>query len=265
LKREQGPGGFGSGRLTTNFKGSGIYIWMLLPVILLETAISLYPTLYTFFMSLTNATLRSNNFEFVGLSNYLRAIGDSFFRQSFVLTLIYMAAAIVLRLIAGIGLALLLNKRAVSATVARGSILVPWIMGEVVVAAIWLWILDHQTGLLNALLQVAHIPPQAWLAYPTLAIASVVWVALWRNLAFSFFIQFAAIQSIPPDLYEAARVDGASYLSSLRYITIPLIKVPILISFLNGELGYGAALSGLILLGNLALCLIYLAVLRISK
>lgn len=287
--------GFSSKRQGTNF-----YLLLILPVVLLEGALSLYPVIYTIYISFTNESLRQIGAQFIGFSNYLRALKDPFFLNALKLTFIYMIGAIALRLGGGLGFALLLNSKLRGSSIPRVAIMLPWILSEIVAAAMWLWILDHQTGVLNAVLKGVGLASVPWLAQPRIALASVVFVSLWKNLAFSFILLFAALQNVPLELYEASKIDGASSFDCLRYITLPLIGPTILIliimitistfnqfslvyaltgggplrateltglymyeqSFVFGNLGYGAALAVFILLGNLLLSMLYYRALR---
>ena len=147
-------------------------------------------------------------------------------------TLVFVAAAILLRLVFGILLALLLNQRVRGAAVPRVCLLIPWVLSESVAGAIWLWMLNDQYGLLNCLLQGAGLPAVGWLTSPAMAMGSIVFVSLWKNLAFSFLMFYTAIGSIPRDIYENCRLDGAGFFATLRAITLPLIKPTILVNII---------------------------------
>lgn len=288
------------GRKSANLKQGWPYILMILPTFLLLGLVTFYPALYNIWLSFRNESLRTTVSSFVGLANYRRILSDPFFWGALGRTMIYMIASLVLRVALGLALALILNIPQKGRSLARTAILLPWVLSEIIVTAMWLWILDHRTGLLNGLLATVKLGPYGWLVYPGMAMFTVIMVSLWKNLAFSFLLLFAALQQIPLDLYDSGRIDGCSTSGLIRYITLPLIKptvtiVTIMVSIsafgqfslvysLTGggplrstelvglymyqqafnflDIGYGAAIAMVIFLINIALSCIYYYAMR---
>lgn len=213
----------------TPHKKNAVYLLLMLPVLLLIASITLYPALYNIIVSFRDDSLRNAGAKFVGLKNYLRLLNDPNVWQALGRTFIYMLLSVAGRVTIGMLLALLLRLPSRMRTLARTSIILPWVMSEVMVSAMWLWMLNHRTGLLNGILSVFGISPVGWLVHPTLAMLSIAVVSLWKNLAFTYLLLFAALQQIPQDLYEAAKIDGCKPWQSFRNITLPLVKPTLLI------------------------------------
>lgn len=292
--------GFQMEHKSTGLRRGWPYILMILPTFLLLGAVTFYPAFYNIWLSFRNESLRTITSSFVGLANYRRVLSDPFFWGALGRTLIYMAGSLVLRVVLGLALALLLNIPQRGRSVVRTAILLPWVLSEVIVTAMWLWILDHRTGLLNALFATVKLGPYGWLVYPGMAMGTIIMVSLWKNLAFSFLLLFAALQQIPVDLYDSGKIDGCSSAGLIRHITLPLIRptltiVTIMVSIsafgqfslvysLTGggplrstelvglymyqqaftflDIGYGSAIAMVIFLINIALSLVYYYALR---
>lgn len=221
----------GIGRaLKARTKTNLLYLLLMLPVLLLILGITFYPALYNIVISFRNDNLRNlSSPQFVGLRNYIRLSSDPNVWQALGRTLVYMLFSVALRMMVGLALALLLRVPSKLRSVPRTAIILPWVMSEIMVSAMWLWILNHRTGLLNGILAAMGISQVGWLVYPSLAMISIVIVSLWKNLAFTYLLLFAALQQIPTDLYEASRIDGCTRLKSFIHVTMPLIRPTVLI------------------------------------
>jgi multiple sugar transport system permease protein len=189
-----------------------------------------YPFLLSIWISFTNKTV-GNVGEFVGLTNYLRQWESEIFRRAFVNTLVYSAAATVLKVGLGFGLSLVLNQQFRGRRVVRAVLLLPWIVPTVLSTMVWLWMFDSNLSSVNWVLRnmgliQRNIP---WLTDPTMAMVSIIIVNVWRGIPFFAITILAALQTVPPELYDAAAIDGAGPLQRLARITTPLIMPVIII------------------------------------
>lgn len=163
---------------------------------------------------------------FNGLANYERMIPDPVFWNAVRVTLLYVVINISIQTVVALVIAVLMHRLSQS-IVLRSLILTPFLVSNVVAALVFLWILDFQLGIGNQLLEwigldrVGFFTTEAW-AIPTIALVNV-----WRHMGYTALLIFAGLLTIPPSMYEAARVDGASELRSFFSITLPLLR-PIL-------------------------------------
>ena len=200
---------------------------LVLPIILYEVALIVYPIAQGILGSFQQIELAANRPpRWVGLDNYQRMFSDPAFWKVMQTTLIFTVLVIVVAVGAGLVTALLFNRPFPLRPVARASLMLPWAFPEVPVVMIFIWILSPQFGVVNLL--VRWIPgvtqnPQ-WLQVPWLAMMWVVLIASWKAFPFYSLVILAALQSVPQELYEAARVDGASPLQLFWHITIPSIR-----------------------------------------
>lgn len=199
---------------------------VLLPIILLIALFIYYPAVDTFGQSLTNRNLRIRRPpKPVGLANYVKLIEDEEFRE--VTGRSFQVVIITLPLEMGVafGIAMLLNQRFPGRGVVRTLTFLPWMLPGVVNGFLWGWLLNGEYGALNGFLyQLGIIQEyQYWLREPAHLIFWVTVVQTWTRYAFPTIILLAGLQSIPDDLYDAAKVDGASAISRVRFITIPLL------------------------------------------
>jgi multiple sugar transport system permease protein len=200
---------------------------ILAPIAILIALLIYYPALDTFQNSLTSRNLRLRNrpIEFIYFENYSRLLADDEFWQVTGRSLMVVALTLPLEMTIGFAIALLLNERFRGRGLVRALVILPWMLPPVVNGFLWGWLLNGEYGALNGFLfQLGVIPEyQYWLRQPE---AQIFWVAVvqtWTRFAFPMIILLAGLQSIPGDLYDAARVDGAGAWARFRYITSPLI------------------------------------------
>lgn len=198
----------------------------LLPALFGFLVFYLIPMVRGVHISLTDWDLISEA-KFVGLENYRKLLGDANFGKALIITLTYVLVNISTQTIAGLGIAVLM-QRVSQSTVIRSLLLVPWLVPNVTVAVITLFILDPNVGLLNHLMGYLQIRPIAFYGDPALAIYTVALVNSWRNMGYTALLIFAGMQMIPNMVYEAAQIDGSSALRTFCRITLPLIR-PILV------------------------------------
>lgn len=163
----------------------------------------------------------------VGLDNYQRLITDSDFWQSLLVTLSYVVINIFVQTVLAILIAVLMD-RLTKAVVVRGTLILPYLLSNVVVALLWLWILDPSLGILNAFLDFIGIGAQPFLGSPDQAIATIAGINIWRHMGYTALLVFAGLQTIPKDIYQAASIDGASEWRIFWSMTLPLLR-PVLV------------------------------------
>jgi multiple sugar transport system permease protein len=199
---------------------------LVLPIILYVGLMIIYPIVQGIYGSFTRIELASGRAAtWVGLDNYRRMLNDPAFWNVMQTTLVFTGLVIIVALSAGLLTALLFNRPFHFRPVARAALMIPWAFPDVPVVMIFVWILSPQFGVVNLL--VRWIPgitqnPQ-WLQVPALAMAWMVLIASWKAFPFYSLVILAALQSVPEELYEAAKVDGASPLQLFWNITIPSI------------------------------------------
>lgn len=165
--------------------------------------------------------------RFIGLENYQQLLTDDEFWQSMLVTFYYVLLNIPLQTLLALILAVLMDRLTQSLFV-RGTLLLPWLIPNVVVGLLWLWLLDPQLGLMNQILGIFGIPRQPFLGAPSQAMPSIAGINIWRYVGYTAILIFAGLQTIPKDVYEAGAIDGATELRMFWAITIPLLR-PVLV------------------------------------
>lgn len=199
---------------------------ILIPILILVALIIYYPAVNTLQTSLTNENLRINRpAAFVGLENYGRLLGDSEFWEVTGRSLLLVALILPLETVLAFAGALLLNEHFPGRSLVRALAIIPWMVPPVVNGFLWGWLLNGEYGAFNGLLyQFGLISEyQYWLRDPA---GQLVWVAIvhtWTRFAFPMIVLLAGLQGIPPELYDAAKVDGAGPFSRLLRITLPML------------------------------------------
>jgi multiple sugar transport system permease protein len=209
----------------------------LLPYLLLTPALVLlvgmvYPFGLGLYYSLTNYWLQyPNRFRFIWFDNYINLFSEPLFARALQFTLGFTLAAVVLQVGLGLAIALFLHARIPGRKVLRALMLLPLMMPPVITALMWkIMMASTNAGILNYMLSFIGIDPVNWLGSPNGAIASILIIDTWGNLPFVALILLGALQALPTEPYEAARVDGASPIATLRYITLPLLSPFILLA-----------------------------------
>ena len=161
--------------------------------------------------------------EFVGLANYARLFGDSQFYNSLTVTLRYVLWNIPLQTALAVVIAVMMDRLTKSMFV-RGMLLLPWLMPNVIVALLWLWLLDPGLGLINQLWEGMGFEGWGFFGNPDQAIQTIAGVNVWRHVGYTALLIFAGLQTIPKQLYEAAAIDGATELRAFWHVTVPLLR-----------------------------------------
>ena len=191
----------------------------------------IYPVVQGFLTSFTDRNPLRRESSFVGLENYLELARDQRLLRSLMFTLVVTVFVAVVSNVLGLLIAMLLNRPGTNYKMMRTLIFIPQVLSGVIVAFIWRSILT-QNGLLNVTLQNLGLTDTAisWIGTPELATLSICVVVSWATTAFATVVYTASLQSVPLDLYEAARIDGAGAVARFRYVTLPMIAPGMTIS-----------------------------------
>lgn len=164
------------------------------------------------------------NLRFVGVENYLRLLQTPLFWQAFGNTLYFVVVGVPLSIAVSLGAALLLHSRlARFKPFFRTALFAPVVTTLVAVAVIWRYLFHTRYGMVNYALGHIGVAPIDWLGDPNWAMPTIILLAVWKNFGFNMVIFLASLQAIPEDLYEAARIDGASWLRQIVHITLPML------------------------------------------
>jgi multiple sugar transport system permease protein/N,N'-diacetylchitobiose transport system permease protein len=276
---------------------------MLLPAAVVVFGVVVYPMLRTLLISFfeVNSAVATST-PFVGLRNYADILADRAFWSSVVRTLYFTVVSTGLELTFGMAIALLLNAPLRLRWLFRAIVVLPWALPTVVNGAMWRGVLNAQYGSLNALLTQLHVLPDyhSWLGTPFSALNMLVIADVWKTTPLVAFFLLSGLQSIAPDIYESARVDGAGPVRSFWSLTLPLLLPSVSIvlilrtidafkvfdlvyvltgggpangtqtiafftyaqAFSNQRFGFGSALADVIVVCILVLSAIYLRALR---
>jgi multiple sugar transport system permease protein len=198
---------------------------MILPPMAFLIALVGYPFVYGIWLSLENRPVAQPG-TFIGLGNFITDFRDPTFWQVVQNTFVYTGVATVLKMVGGLGLALVMNQAFRMKNLVRAVLLLPFIVPTVLSTIAWMWILDPSFSVINWLLVHGGIADRgpSWLGNGSWAMFSLIVVNTWRGLPFYAITLLAGLQTIPLELYEAATIDGASALDRFRYVTLPLLK-----------------------------------------
>jgi multiple sugar transport system permease protein len=274
------------------------------PSLLLIALVIVFPLIYAFYLSLQDFDLSVGpGYEYVGLRNYTEALfRDSRFWESVVNTAVIIVPSLALELLLGLGIALLLNRAIRGRPILTALLAIPPMVSPVMAAMAWRMMFGVKYGAINNLgLQLGLIDVYFdWFSSPFLSILAVVMVEIWHNTPFMMLVLLAGLQSIPQELYDAAKADGATPWQSFWSVTLPLLKFTMavgimirmidltklfglifvltyggpggatetvafntyLVGFKDFRMSYASALSYLIVLGVLVLTIVFLRVQR---
>ncbi len=196
-----------------------------LPAVIALSLVTVYPVLSVLYLSLHRKLLLLDISEFTGLSNYRFLLADDRFWNAFGNTVYFTIMSVSLELLLGLGIALLLNRTFRFKGTVTALVLVPWAIPTVVSARMWEWMYNTDFGILNHLLGMKI----NWLGSPFWAMNAAVVMDVWKTTPFVVILLLAGLKMIPGDLFQAARIDGASGWSIFRRITLPLLMPVVLV------------------------------------
>lgn len=201
-------------------------VLFLLPGFLCLTAVIGYPALWNFAAAFSDASLLYDNWRFVGLGNFVALLEDADLPVAMLRTLVWTVASVALQMLVGLVAALCLERVTRGRGLLRTVLIVPWAFPAIIMAFCWRFMLDPLYGVTNHVLMIAGLvaQPVAWFGEADTAMLALVVMNVWFGFPFMMIAILAGLQTIPADLYEAARIDGASYQQELFYVTLPGLK-----------------------------------------
>ncbi|HET7532599.1 MAG TPA: sugar ABC transporter permease [Nocardioidaceae bacterium] len=198
------------------------------PAILLMALVALFPVIYAIVISLQAYSGRLNE-GFAGLDNYVEALTDERFWTALQFTVVFTVTSVAAEFMIGLGFALLMNQAFRGRGVTRASILVPWVIPTVIAAQMWFFMFNVTPGFINSVFGLGDF---SWLGQSGWATFAVIFADVWKTAPFVALLLLAGLQTIPGDVYEGARVDGAGMFQRFWFITMPLLKPAILVALL---------------------------------
>jgi len=189
-----------------------VFSWLMMaPPLLFLAALVGYPFCYGILLSLQDRPVAHPG-TFVGLQNFITNFNDPIFWRVALNTFVYTGVATLLKMVGGLGLAVAMNQHFRMKNLVRALLLLPFIVPTVLSTVAWMWMLDPAFSVVNRLLIGLGVPRPgpSWLGNPILAMFSIIMINTWRGLPFYGITLLAGLQTVPPELYEAATIDGAS-------------------------------------------------------
>jgi multiple sugar transport system permease protein len=182
------------------------------------------PIVVSLAMSFLDINLVTLESRWVGWTNYQALLVDRTFRQSLVNTLYFTVVSVPLGMVVSLVTALALASNVRFETAYRAIYFLPTITSTIVMGIVWAWLLNPQYGLVNQALLMMGIQGPGWISSPVWAMPSIILVALWHGFGYNMILFLAGLKNVPSELYEAAKVDGATTFERFRYVTLPMIS-----------------------------------------
>lgn len=199
-----------------------------LPSLAIILVFIVYPITQSFWYSLHDWRIGAEVQEWLGLGNYLELFGDELFWNALRVTFVFAIASVVAQMLLGYWAASALLRDSWFTRVVRSIFFFPTIVALATIGLVWRFLLDPSIGLVGGLAAAMGAEPIAWLQDTTLALPTVIFVSVWKNLGFTMVILLAGLKGVPAHLYEAARLDGATGWQLTRYVTLPSIRPTLL-------------------------------------
>ncbi|MEW9668112.1 carbohydrate ABC transporter permease [Ammoniphilus sp. 3BR4] len=211
----------------------------ILPGLIFLMGFMVFPIVYNILLSFKNVTLMNLNGiqEYIGWTNYQTVLKDPLFSSSFKNSILYTGLSILGQFVIGFAFALFFNLKFPGRDTMRSIILLAWMMPVVIVGTLFQWMFaGDDTGIINYILQALGIidEPHLWLSDTRTALATTMIANIWVGVPFNMLILLSGLQSIPLELYEAAKIDGAGRIRQFFHITLPMIRPTILILLILG-------------------------------
>lgn len=201
------------------------------PALALMGAVVLIPAVYVFWLSFQSSTFGAQA-RFVGLENYVKILQDPYFWRALANTALVVLAVVHVELLLGLAVALLFAAGLPARKWLVAAVMAPYAVSEVGAIVMWRTLFDTDTGPLVKALGALGLPPLEWAVTPGHGLVMVALLSIWLHLPFTFIILYAARLAIPTDVYEAARIDGATPWQTFRRITLPLLAPALLVAML---------------------------------
>ena len=210
-------------------------IILVIPTLLFVIIFAIYPILYSFYLSFQRIILGLPGLgqNFIGIQNYVDLLHDKVAILSIFNTLIFVFVSTFFEIILGLLIALVIHQKFTGRGTIRAAVLVPWAIPTVVASQMWRFLFNDKYGLINFAFfgnDIANY--KAWLANPFYAFCAIIFADVWKTSSFAALLILAGLQTIPDELYEAAKIDGAGKWQRFSKITLPLVKPALLIALL---------------------------------
>jgi multiple sugar transport system permease protein len=199
----------------------------ILPALTIVVVVLIYPVAFNFNLALRSwswFSLPAERGTFIGLDNFQRILGSSRFTNALKVTSVFMVLAVGVEYLLGLSIALVLQSEFKARRAFRTVFMLPMMIAPVVVAIQWRYLLSGNFGVINYLIGRLGVTPPNWLSQPSLTLGAVVFIDAWAYVPFMAIVLLAGLQTISPELYDAAKVDGASTWQQIRFVTLPLLK-----------------------------------------
>jgi len=209
----------------------------LVPVLVYLIAFYAYPLYRNVELSLRDYTVRSfvsGDARFIGLDNFREVFSSPTFASAIIHTAIFTFVSIAFQYVIGLALAVFYNQNFRLSGTLRALFLVPWLLPLIVSASTWSWLLNSESGVVNAALEAFGLPQINWLTSPTWSLIAVIIANIWIGIPFNLVILHSGLQNIPDELFEASALDGADAWRTFRHVTFPLLKPVSAITLLLG-------------------------------
>jgi ABC-type sugar transport system permease subunit len=220
-----------------SFKQKDILPYLLVsPYLIFVTVFVLFPVLFCFFLTFHKWNIISP-MHFIGFDNYTRLLHDRLFWKAIGNTLKFLLLHIPLQLIVSLFLAQLLNQKIKAISFFRASFFLPVIVSGVVVTILWQQLFGFDSGIFNRMLSGIGLPKIGWLVNPDIAIYSIAVMATWKNVGLYVILFLVGLQTVPPQYYEAAKLEGATRWQQFYHITLPMINPTIFLVVVLSTIG----------------------------
>lgn len=182
------------------------------------------PVVATFVLAFTDYDVLAGTAEFVALDNFVEIFGNEIWNAAIWHTVVFTIFTVPVAMAIALVVAVLLDTKLRGRTWYRAAFFLPHITATVAIAMVWMWMFEPRIGLFNTALSFIGIDGPAWLSDPSYAMPAVILVSVWKGIGLKLLIYLAALQSIPPELYEAGSIDGASPVRRFWSITLPMLR-----------------------------------------
>ena len=209
-----------------NFIDRTFQYWTIAPLVITLLLLMAYPSLQLLRMSVSEVDIVKGHavWEFVGLKHLETALQDPVVPVALRNTLVFVIAVVIIETLLALTISILVSRSHHLVGLYRTVLLIPLLVPPIAIGTMWRLMYDYNYGFINQALAVFGIPGPTWTADPKLAMPSIILVDLWHWTSFMFLIILAGLESLPQELNEAARVDGATESQIFRYITLPLLR-----------------------------------------
>jgi trehalose/maltose transport system permease protein len=197
--------------------------YMVLPAIIIIVAIAFFPIVYAVLLSITDSTITGFG-SFVGAENYVELFANPDFWEGLKNTVIFTVASVALEFIIGLGVALAINRAFRGRGLVRAAVLVPWAFPTVISAVMWRLMFQDEIGIISEVANAIGLVSEPILSDTTLLLIACILVDVWKTMPFMALLLLAGLQTIPGEVYEAARVDGANVTQRFFRITLLLFR-----------------------------------------